>query len=178
MSASLPRHPNIDLLKKQAKMLLAAHRRGAVPSCGLFRRLRRFSSLRDEEILGTRVSLVEAQAALAKHYGQESWGALVDEARSYPPSDEFSLDAVRSRAEVAIPDYAGAGVPLGVVAALNHAGVDIGFMEFAAASGWAFSFAYLYDDISPALHGREGKTRIGWAFRGLRLPSRGVRVGV
>jgi len=43
-----------------------------------------------------------------------------------------------------------AGVPLAVVAALNHAGVEIDFMEFAAASGWSFSFAYRYDDISPA----------------------------
>jgi hypothetical protein len=29
MTASLPRHPSIDLLKKQAKMLLSAQRRGA-----------------------------------------------------------------------------------------------------------------------------------------------------
>ena len=157
MSPSLPRHPNIDLLKKQAKMLLAAQRRGATPSCELFRRLRRFSSLTDEEILGARVSLAEAQVALAMHYGHLSWKELIDEARSHPPSSELSLEAVRQRSEEAIPDYAGAGVPLAVVAALNQAGVQIGFMEFAAASGWAFSFGYLYGDISPAYMAVRGK---------------------
>jgi hypothetical protein len=157
MSPSLPRHPNVDLLKKQAKMLLAAQRRGALPSCELFRRLGRFSSQRDEEILGARVSLAEAQVALAIHYGHRSWKELIDEASSYPPSDEFSLAATRGRSEEIIPDYAGAGVPLGVVAALNQAGVGVGFMEFAAASGWAFSFGYLCADISPAHMAVRGK---------------------
>ena len=159
MSPSLPRHPNVGLLKKQAKMLLAAQRRGEAPSCNLFRRLGRFSSHRDEEILGAQVSLAEAQVALAIHYGHRSWKELIDEASSYPPSDEFSLAAARGRSEEIIPDYAGAGVPLGVVAALNQAGVSVGFMEFAAASGWAFSFGYLYGDISPAhmaVRGRPG----------------------
>jgi hypothetical protein len=61
-----------------------------------------------------------------------------------------SLAAVMARAEAPVPDYAGAGVPLAIVAALNHVGIDVGFMEFVAASGWAFSFAYRYDDESPA----------------------------
>lgn len=150
MSPSLPRHPNVALLKKQAKMLLAAQRHSSVPACALFRRLRRFSSLTEEEILGANASLAEAQGALAMHYGYANWKELVDEARSYPPSGEFSLQAVHQRSTETIPDYAGAGVPLAVVAALNHAGVPIRYMEFAAASGWAFSFGYLYHDISPA----------------------------
>ena len=157
MSPSLPRHPNIDLLKKQAKMLLQAQRRGAAPSCSLFRRLGRFSSQRDEEILAAKVSLAEAQVALAMHYGYRNWKELIDEAGSYPPSDEFSIEATRARSEETIPEYAGAGVPLGVVAALNQAGVNIGFMEFAAASGWAFTFGYLYLDISPAYMAVRGK---------------------
>jgi hypothetical protein len=36
------------------------------------------------------------------------------------------------------------------VAALNHAGVPVRFMEFAAANGWSFSFGYLNNDISAA----------------------------
>ena len=138
-------------------MLLAAQRRGATPSCALFRRLRRLSSLTDDEILGAKVSLAEAQVALAMHYGCSSWRELTDEVRSHPPSSDFSLDSVRENSEEAIPDYAGAGVPMAVVAALNHAGVQIGFMEFAAASGWAFSFGYLYGDISPAYMAVRGK---------------------
>ncbi|MDH3498057.1 MAG: BtrH N-terminal domain-containing protein [Gemmatimonadota bacterium] len=69
---------------------------------------------------------------------------------SHPPGTEFSLRAVQERAEEPIPPYAGAGVPLAVVAALNHARVPVRFMEFAAASGWAFSFGYTYYDASAA----------------------------
>lgn len=150
MSSSLPRHPSLGHLKKQAKMLLAAQRRGVPASCTLFRRIRRFSDQTDEEILEATVSLAEAQLALAMHYGCPSWKELIDEVRSHPASSEFSLKAVTERSEEAIPDYAGAGVPLAVVAALNHAGIPVRFMEFAAASGWAFSFGYLYHDVSPA----------------------------
>ncbi len=131
-------------------MLLAAQRRRAPAACELLRRVRRFSALTDEEILDADVSLGEAQLALAKHYGFSNWKELSEAARSHPPSSEFSLDRVQSRSEEPIPDYAGAGVPLGVVAALNHAGFPIRFMEFAAISGWSFSFSYLYHDISPA----------------------------
>jgi len=131
-------------------MLLAAQRSGVPASCAVFRRIRRFSDRSDEEILEATASLADAQLALAMHYGHSSWKEMTDEARSYPASTEFSLDAVRERAEEPIPDYAGAGVPLAVVAALNHAGVPVRFMEFAAASGWAFSFGYVYGDESAA----------------------------
>jgi hypothetical protein len=150
MYSSLPRHPSLGHLKKQAKMLLAAQRRGVRACCPLFRQIRRLSARTDEEILAASVSLAEAQLALAIHYGYSGWKEMIDEARSHPPSTEFSLEAVSARSEEAIPDYAGAGVPLSVVAALNHAGVDLRFMEFAAASGWAFSFGYLYHEESPA----------------------------
>lgn len=150
MPSSLPRHPSIGHLKKQAKMLLAAQRRGVPASCALLRRVRRYSELTDEEILGSTVPLADAQVAVSIHYGFSSWKDLTDEARSHPPGAKYSLEAVRERSEEPIPDYAGAGVPLGVVAALNHASIPIRFMEFAATSGWAFSFGYLYDDISPA----------------------------
>ena len=157
MHSSLPRHPSVGHLKKQAKTLLAAQRQGKVASCRLFRRLHRFAGTADREILSADVSLAEAQLALAMQYGCRSWNELTAEARSHPPQAEFSLAGVRARSEEPIPDYAGAGVPLAVVAALNHAGVAIRFMEFAAASGWAFSFGYLYDDISAAFMAVRGK---------------------
>ncbi|MFC1660390.1 hypothetical protein ACFL3S_02840 [Gemmatimonadota bacterium] len=157
MSGTLPRHPNLDHLKKQAKQLLAAHRGGIPAVCGPLRKLHRFSSSTDEDILSADLTLAEAQFALALHYGFSSWNELREEARSHPPADEFSLEAVRIRSEEEIPEYAGAGVPLGIVAALNHAGIDIGFVEFAAASGWAFSFGYSYEDISPAYLAVRGK---------------------
>ena len=48
------------------------------------------------------------------------------------------------------PCYLPAGVPLAHVQALNHAGRRIGFDEFAACSGWAFSFGYGYDGLQTA----------------------------
>lgn len=131
-------------------MLLAAQREGKSASCALLRRLRRFAKSADEEILKARVSLAEAQLALAMQYGFANWRELTEEARSHPLQTKYSLAEARAHSEEPIPDYAGAGVPLAVVAALNHAGIPIRFMEFAAASGWAFSFGYRYDDISPA----------------------------
>jgi hypothetical protein len=131
-------------------MLLAAQRRGAPASCAVFRRMRRFADRTDAQILEATVSLADAQLALAMHYGHSGWKEMADEALSHPSSSEFSLEAVQARSEEPIPPYAGAGVPLAVVAALNHAGVPIRFMEFAAASGWAFSFGYVYHDASAA----------------------------
>jgi hypothetical protein len=157
MPPSLPRHPDPGILKKQAKMLLAAQRRRAPASCDLFRRIRRFSGSTDVEILEATVTLTESQLALALHYGYGGWKEMMDEVRSYPGSAEFSLKGVRDRAEETLPDYAGAGVPLAVVAALNHAGVPIRFMEFVAASGWSFSFGYHYHDESPAYMAVRGK---------------------
>lgn len=150
MSSLLPRHPSIDHLKKQAKMLLAAQKNGAPASCALFRKIRRFATLSDQEVLQHTASLSEAQLALALHYGFSGWKEMMDEVRSHPPDTEFSLRGIRERSEEDIPEYAGAGVPLAVTAAMNHAGIPIGFMEFAAASGWAFSFGYRYESDSPA----------------------------
>ena len=150
MSSSLPRTPSLQHLKKEAKQLLAAQRHGVARCCPLLRRLHRFSEATDEDILAARITLAEAQSVVAMHYGFRSWNELREEVRSHPPSDEYSLEAVTARAEEENPEYGGADVPLGVVAALNHAGVDMGYMELAAASGLAFSFGYRYDDISPA----------------------------
>jgi hypothetical protein len=157
--STLPAQPSVEHLKKQAKMLLAAQRDGKPAACRLFRRIHRFTESSDRQILDARVTLAEAQLALALQYGYGSWKELTDEARSYPAEATFSLAGVSARAEEPIPDYAGAGVPLAVTAALGHAGFEIGFMEFAAASGWAFSFGYAYDDISAAhmaVRGRPG----------------------
>jgi len=131
-------------------MLLQAHRHGVPACCGVLRRIRRFSSCSDPEILAARVSLADAQHALALHYGYANWKEMCAEASTYPSGEEPSLAGVIARAEEEVPEYAGAGVPLGVVAAMNHAGIDIRYMEFAAASGWAFSFGYRYGDESPA----------------------------
>jgi hypothetical protein len=83
-------------------------------------------------------------------YGFASWPELVRQVRASQPPGGVSLDAVRLRCRQEIPEYGGAGVPLAIVAAMNHAGTDIDYMDFVASTGWAFSFGYAYADISPA----------------------------
>jgi hypothetical protein len=157
MSPSLPRHPNLDHLKKQAKRLLAAQRDGRPGCCQFLRQLRRFANASDEEILAARMTLADAQQVVAMLYGFSGWRALKEEVQSRPADGVNSLEAVMARCKEKIPEYAGAGVPLAVTAALSHGGVDIDFMDLAAASGWAFSFGYRYDDISPAYMAVRGK---------------------
>jgi hypothetical protein len=150
MGATLPRHPSLEHLKKSAKQLLAAQRNGMPQCCPFLRRLHRFSDATDDEILAADITLAETQLIVAMHFGIPSWAKLREEIRSRPPDNPYSLDAVISRSKEEIPEYAGAGVPLGVVAAMNHAGVDIDYMDFAAATGWAFSFGYGYDNLPAA----------------------------
>jgi hypothetical protein len=159
MCASLPRQPSLEYLKKQAKQILAAQRKGVAACCPFLRKLHRFSGATDEEILAAEVTLTETQLATALCYGYSSWRELREEALSHPPSAEFSLESVRSRLGGDVPEYAGAGVPMAVVAALNHSGMAMRYVEFVAASGWAFSFGYHYEDVSPAymaVRGRPG----------------------
>jgi hypothetical protein len=150
MSYSLPKQPSLEHLKKSAKRILAAQRNGDPRCCKLLRSLRRFAEATDAEILAARLNLADAQFLVATFYGFASWDQLRKRVGGHRVTSPNSLETVLSRCRHEIPEYAAAGVPLGVVAALNHAGVAIDFVEFVAATGWAFSFAYRYDDISPA----------------------------
>lgn len=76
MTKSLPARPSLENLKKQAKTLLKSHNSGDVEVCTILRRLNSFSHLSDQEILSTKLSLAQAQYALAMDYGFASWNAL------------------------------------------------------------------------------------------------------
>ena len=76
MPRSLPPVPSIQQLKNQAKDLLAAHKGGDVHTCEAFRRIHRYSELPTQEILKTRMSLQDAQFAVALEYGFKSWKEL------------------------------------------------------------------------------------------------------
>ncbi|HUU22855.1 MAG TPA: hypothetical protein VM389_10005, partial [Phycisphaerae bacterium] len=65
MTPSLPTHPSLEHLRKQAKDLLRAQRAGDPSACGVLRRLRRFADQPDERILTAQVALSEVQFALA-----------------------------------------------------------------------------------------------------------------
>ncbi|MEW6249060.1 MAG: hypothetical protein AB1716_00305 [Planctomycetota bacterium] len=174
MPAALPPKPSFRFLQLQARSLLEAQRQGDVRACTTLRLLNRFHDASDAEILDANVMLHEAQFALALRYGFRSWPHLRRHLQSLLQSGTSSLDAVRLRTQDEIPEYAAAGVPLAVVAALNHAGEKLDFVDFAAASGWAFSFGYRYDDISPAfmavrgVPGRDGPQEV-FSFLPMRL---------
>jgi ubiquinone/menaquinone biosynthesis C-methylase UbiE len=74
---SLPIHPNLEFLKKEAKALRALHRQGDRACC---ERLRgndtAYKNQTDTEILATRFSINDAQRIIAREYGYSSWATL------------------------------------------------------------------------------------------------------
>ncbi len=150
MSRSLPPNPSLEHLRKQAKDVLKAQRTGDAVGCQLLRGLHRFAEASDADLLAASVKWSEVLFALALDYGFRSWEEIRRHVCSQSADGEATLEAVVLRCEHDVPQYAGAGVPLAVTAALNHAGVSVDYMTFAAATGWAFSFGYKYDDISAA----------------------------
>ena len=143
-SPPLPANPNLEHLRHQAKDILKAQRYGDAAGCQPLRHLRQYAELSEADLLAARVKLKEAQLALALDYGFDSWEDMRKSVQSRGATDVATLAAVRLRCNPEIPGYAGAGVPLAVTAALNHAGVDIDYMTYVAATGWAFSFGYNY----------------------------------
>lgn len=83
----LPNRPNLDLLKKQAKDLLAAYRRGEPDALARFRESLPSAAGKDDTAtvaLGLR--LHDAQSCLAREYGFPSWrdlGSFVGAQRAY-----------------------------------------------------------------------------------------------
>ena len=65
MATPIPPHPNLEQLRKQAKDLVKAHRRGEAESCAVLKHLGRLSRSSPSEILKATISLQEAQHALA-----------------------------------------------------------------------------------------------------------------
>lgn len=76
MERSLPETPSVEHLKKQAKELLAAQRRGETSAFEPLRLLPRFRGASDDAIAGAAVTLGETQQALARSYGYKNWAFL------------------------------------------------------------------------------------------------------
>ncbi|KPK50104.1 MAG: hypothetical protein AMK72_02985 [Planctomycetes bacterium SM23_25] len=74
----LPSRPSLENLRKQAKALLRDHRAKVPSACEALRRLRRFATADDEDLLASDVSLQEAQFALAMEYGFATWNRLIE----------------------------------------------------------------------------------------------------
>ncbi len=74
MARVLPPEPSLDHLKNEAKSLLKGHKATDSSVCTTLRLLRRFADA--AEVLGSDLSLHEAQFALALDYGFRSWDDL------------------------------------------------------------------------------------------------------
>jgi catechol 2,3-dioxygenase-like lactoylglutathione lyase family enzyme len=69
--------PNIENLKKQAKLILRWHRERHYPVAAQIRGLMpRFSKMADAEILAADFKLSDAQEMIAREHGFDSWQAL------------------------------------------------------------------------------------------------------
>lgn len=94
----LPNRPDLDLLKKQAKELLAAYRRGEAGALARFREaLPSAAGKEDETILTLDLRLHDAQSSLAREYGFPSWrelGSFVAAQRAYGADRAASVRAV------------------------------------------------------------------------------------
>lgn len=76
MARFLPPQPSLDHLKNEAKAIHKAHQRKDAAACAVLRRVHRFRSASDDEILAADVPLAEAQFALAMEYGFAGWAEL------------------------------------------------------------------------------------------------------
>jgi len=69
--------PNLENLKKQAKLILRWHREQHYPVAAQIRGIiPRFSNMRDSEILAASFKLGDAQEMVARQHGFDSWQAL------------------------------------------------------------------------------------------------------
>ena len=74
---SLPAKPNLEFLKKDAKVLRALHRQGNRACCQQIRlHDTAFKNKSDVEILAARFSINDAQRIIAREYGYASWATL------------------------------------------------------------------------------------------------------
>jgi len=68
--------PTIETYRKQAKLLLRWHREGDYSIGGRVRRLERYHSLTDREVLALKFTLTVAQEVVAVEAGYQSWAEL------------------------------------------------------------------------------------------------------
>ena len=93
--------PNLENLKKQAKLILRWHRERHYPVAAQIRKhMPRFVNMLDAEILAASFKLSDAQEMVAKEYGFDSWQALKAEL-STASHNEKSLP-LSSKSEVTI----------------------------------------------------------------------------
>jgi uncharacterized glyoxalase superfamily protein PhnB len=84
--------PNLENLKKQAKLILRWHREGHYPVAAQIReQLPRFLNVPDAEILAASFKLSDAQEMVARQQGFDSWQALKTGLSTTPSEAKSSL---------------------------------------------------------------------------------------
>jgi catechol 2,3-dioxygenase-like lactoylglutathione lyase family enzyme len=123
--------PNLENLKKQAKLFVRWHRGGHYPVAAHIRAvLPRYRDLSDSEVMEATFKLSDAQELIARQNGFESWQALVKEVHSMSP----------------LPPEEGNTTPtiMGVEAQLFVADVAVSCEYYRSKLG--FTLAYVYGD--------------------------------
>lgn len=160
MTPQLPFNPNLKQLRHQAKDLLKAHRNRNASCCQVLRHLRQFEHSSDDEVLSSRVSLVQVQFALAMAYGFEDWPRLrahVQTLRATEGAREGQVilhDAVGQLMQVRhlIEDYEQPHLDIEMrCVCMRAAGwPDVDYDTLMAVSGASLLFGYDHKDVAPA----------------------------
>lgn len=85
--------PTLDTYRKQAKLLLHWHREGNYSVGEWVRRLERYRSLTDREVLALKFTLTTAQEVVAVAAGHPSWAALKVAAENAPKNPRAKAEA-------------------------------------------------------------------------------------
>jgi catechol 2,3-dioxygenase-like lactoylglutathione lyase family enzyme len=120
--------PNLENLKKQAKLVLRWHRDRYYPVAAQIRSgLARFSQMTDPEILAQEFKLSDAQELVARQHGFEDWQAL----KTGMPTMSDQADTISTKAVIA-----------GAEPQLFVADIKASCDFFTAKLGFAVAFTY------------------------------------
>ena len=144
-------HPNanLEVLKKQAKEILATHGNGDASCCEILRSLHRFAGKSDTDILDRSLKLTEAQYALAMDYGFSSWSELRRKVGAEQEDVRASLDLAQIQLGTwangedhfcliveAVARYLGLDADLATIRALSSNGFAPGIRPGESCSSW------------------------------------------
>jgi uncharacterized glyoxalase superfamily protein PhnB len=144
--------PNLEHLKKQAKLILRWHRRRYYPVAQRIRSvLPRYRQLSDANILARRFTLREAQDLIAREHGFENWQAF----RSGPEimSDQANRSKTKPNLSTAYPQIF-----------VSDAGATFAF--FAEKLGFTVAFTY----GEPPFYGQVHRDQARLNIRGVEGP--------
>jgi len=92
MSGTLPEHPNLEQLKKQAKSLLHAAKTNDVSAILRFATLPAFANMSTAELAVQNFALHDAQSVIAREHGFVSWNVLREEVEARSMSFDAAVN--------------------------------------------------------------------------------------